>query len=177
MESRSAAKHEALVLTFNEACRRFPHNNLCFTEHWRRVSLRGNRTECDAEPRRTSADWRSHSRAVKSPPAGINCRSLRGLRERQIIPAAHFDARLSTPASRRLPLPASARWPASSLPLRLSLRRSARTREERVFSRLKPRTGLHPSVWLRNALVWEHSTAYSGRDFSATHLIAVGGGQ
>ena len=62
---------------------------------------------------------------------GINCRSLRRLRFRQIIPSAAEDARPSAQASLRLRSRLAARRPTGSLTLRLSLRLNAWTRDWR----------------------------------------------
>ena len=67
----------------------------------------------------------------KPPPAGINCRRLRRLRERQFIPPAAEDARPSAQASLRLRSRLAARRPTGSLTLRLSLRLNAWTRDWR----------------------------------------------
>ena len=67
----------------------------------------------------------------KTPPDGINCHSLRRLRDRQIIPSAAEDARPSAQASLRLRSRLAARRPAGSLTLRLSLRLNAWTRDWR----------------------------------------------
>ncbi len=67
----------------------------------------------------------------KPPPDGINCRSLRRLRDRQNIPSAAEDARPSAQASLRLRSRLAARRPTGSLTLRLSLRLNAWTRQRR----------------------------------------------
>ena len=65
----------------------------------------------------------------KPPLDGINCHSLRRLRDRQIIPSAAEDARPSAQASLRLRSRLAARRPTGSQTLRLSLRLNAWTRD------------------------------------------------
>jgi hypothetical protein len=58
----------------------------------------------------------------KPPPDGINCRSLRRLRDRQFIPSAVEDAKPSVQVTLRLRFRLAARRPTGSLTLRPSLR-------------------------------------------------------
>jgi len=106
--------------------------------------------------------------------AGINCRSLRRLRESADHPDRPLDARLSDPASRRLPHTASALVAAFSRPLGLSLRRTTQTRSDASLShRLTETRGADtPSGDVfQNDRVWD---ALGLKSFAKSHLLTFG---